>query len=230
MLRKVLVSATMVAAFGLGAALPASAQSISLNLGGFVPRSEDSRVTGDVLYENLNFLAYDIKEFKGVTFGGEFLFPLGNNLEAGVGLHYYQRTVPSVYADMVNSNGAEIEQDLKLRIVPITMVVRFMPLGRRASFQPYIGAGLGLLAWRYSESGEFVDFNDDSIFRDKYTANGTAVSPVIVGGIRIPLTRAFAFGGEVRYQKADVEIGNDFYGDRLDLGGISGLATFTFRY
>lgn len=230
MLRKVLVSATLAAALLAVAAHPASAQSISLNLGGFVPRAEDARVTDDVLYENLNFLYFNIRDFKGATFGGEFLFPVGGNLEAGFGLNYYQRTVPSVYADLVDEDGSEIEQDLKLRIVPVTMLVRFMPLGRRSSFQPYIGAGIGLLAWRYSENGEFVDYSDYSIFRDKFTASGTVVAPLVVGGLRIPLTRSFSFGGEIRYQKANVDIGSDFYGDRLDLGGVSGLATFTFRY
>ena len=68
--------------------------------------------------------------------------------------------MPSVYRDFVNTNGAEIAQDLKLRIVPFTATVRFLPIGR-GGVEPYVGGGLGVFNWRYSETGEFVDFSDN---------------------------------------------------------------------
>ncbi len=43
-------------------------------------------------------------------------------------------------ADFVNANGSEIEQDLKLRVVPFTATVRFLPLGHDNGIEPYIGA------------------------------------------------------------------------------------------
>jgi hypothetical protein len=38
-------------------------------------------------------------------FGAEYLTALGNNFDAGVGVGFYQRTVPTVYTDFTNSNG-----------------------------------------------------------------------------------------------------------------------------
>ena len=107
----------------------------------------------DVLVNNLNFLAFNIKDFNGPTFGGEWLVGLGNNFEGGLGVGFMTRTVPTVYLDFVNTNGAEIEQDLKLRVVPFTATVRFLPLGHGNGIEPYIGAGVGVFNYRYAKAG-----------------------------------------------------------------------------
>lgn len=221
--------------------LPASAlaqsQTINFTLGGFWPKGEDSRVAGDVLVADLSEfppLLFEVGDFKGGTFGAEWLFGIGDFLEAGVGASYYQRTVPSIYADKIHSNGAEIEQDLKLRITPITGTLRVFPTGRHGSVQPYIGAGVSLLSWRYSETGEFVDPFDDTIFRANFVKSDKTAAPVFLGGVRFPLAEAFLLGGEVRYQKAEGDLplgGTDgFLGDKIDLGGWTGNFTFGIRF
>src|SRR4051812_41576859 len=145
-------------------AMASAQQSINFTVGGFVPRAVDSRDSNDVLVNNLDFLAFNIKDFNGVTVGGEWLTALGDKFEAGLGVSYYQRSTPAVYLDFVNNNGTEIEQDLKLRVIPFTATVRFLPLGHHG-VEPYIGGGVGVFNWRYSESGQFLA-NDNSIFRD----------------------------------------------------------------
>src|SRR5207237_5018767 len=92
---------------GLIAAPDAAAQqSVSLFIGGFTPQSLDARGTDDVLFQNSTFLTtrgrergIDISKFNGATLGGEYLVALGRNVEAGLGLGFYQRTVPVVYTD-----------------------------------------------------------------------------------------------------------------------------------
>src|SRR5712692_9920660 len=140
-------------------------QSVNLFIGGFNPRSEDARGTDDVLFANLGNLTFNIKDFNGATFGGEWLIGLGDLFDAGLGIGFYQRTVPSVYTRLVNSDGSEIEQSLKLRTVPFAATIRFLPLGHRAVVQPYVGGGVGVMWWRYSETGQWVDTRDNSIFR-----------------------------------------------------------------
>src|SRR5204863_46558 len=81
----------------------------------------------------------------------------GNNFEAGLGIGFQQRSVPSVYQDVVNSDGSEIEQTLKLRVIPFSATVRFLPLGRHTAIEPYIGAGVGVFRFHYSETGQWVD-------------------------------------------------------------------------
>jgi opacity protein-like surface antigen len=208
-----------------------SRNSFGFNLGYFSVTGEDSRVDDDVLLADLESLAFDVKDFNGANVGGEFLFGLGDYLEAGFGVNFYQRTVPSVYADVVGDDGFEIAQDLKLRIIPISATVRFLPLGR-GGVEPYVGAGIGIFNWRYSEVGEFVDFSDDSIFRDRYVASGTSTGPIVLGGIRFPVADVWSVGGELRYQKAE---GKDLFdagllGDKIDLGGWTTAFTFHLRF
>src|SRR5688572_7367074 len=145
----------------------AAQQTINFSLGLFTPRGEDARVEGDVINANRTFLAFDVDDFNSASIGGEWLVPLGEYLEAGAGVSFTRRTVESVYAEFVDSDGSEVEQDLRLRRVPIDFTVRVLPLGQRNALQPYFGAGLSVINWRYSESGEFIDFGQGrEIFRD----------------------------------------------------------------
>ena len=220
----------------LSAASPAAAQqSVNLYLGGFSPLSEDSRSrsdgrSDDVLVNNLNVFDFEIDDFDSVTFGGEWLVALGNHAEAGLGLGFYSDSVDSMYRDLVNENHSEIEQEFKLRIVPFTATFRFLPLGRDTAVQPYIGGGVGLFWWRYTETGEFVDF-DSTIFRETYIGDGGAAGPVILGGVRFGLG-SWDLGGEIRYQKAEGELPPDqgFSGDKIDLGGFNYLVTVNIRF
>lgn len=213
-------------------------QSFGVSLGAFLPQGEDSRVKNgvpDVLFENRNSLIFDIKDFKGFSFGVEYLYGVTDYIEAGLDVSVYQRTVPSIYAEFTHDDGREIEQDLKLRIIPITASVRFIPTGRNASVQPYIGIGAGLLNWRYSETGEFVDFDIDPplIFRAGYVASGRELAPVVIGGLRFLAADVWTVGGEVRWQKADGDTGGrdaGFLADRIDLGGWTANFNVHFRF
>ena len=150
------------------------------------------------------------------------------------GAGYYSRTTPSVYADFVNNDGSELEQDLRLRMVPITAVVRFLPVGRAGHMQPYLGAGVSAVRWRYSETGEFVDFFDDyAVFRDRYVADGMAVVPVILGGLRLPLGGdVYALNTELRYQFGTGDLGtnNGFLTEKIDLSGLHFTVGFLVRF
>ena len=59
-----------------------------------------------MLLANLIDLAFEIGDFNGFTFGGEWLYGIGDYIEAGVGVGYYQKTVPSLYRDFVARSTA----------------------------------------------------------------------------------------------------------------------------
>jgi outer membrane protein W len=207
-------------------------QSVGFTLGGFFPKGEDGRVDGDVIVADLDDLVFDIKDLSGPSVSGEWLFALGNYLEAGVGVGYHQGKTSSIYRDVVNANGSEIEQELKLRVVPITGSVRFLPAGH-GSVEPYVGIGVGVFNWRWSETGEFVDSSDGSIFRNNYVAKGTSVGPVILAGVRFPFADVWDVGGELQWQKATGDIDQAETGllsDKIDLGGWHALATMHIRF
>jgi hypothetical protein len=209
-----------------------SRQAIGFNLGYFAVKGEDSRGEDDVLFRDLDSLLFDISDFNGASFGAEWLVALTDYIEVGAGASFYSRSVPSIYRFLENADGSQIEQDLKLRQIPMAATVRFLPLGRRASVQPYIGAGIGAINWRYTETGEFVDENDD-IFRASFEAKGTEVGPVILGGIRFPVADVWLIGGEVRWHSAKGDTGGideGFLGDKIELGGWTTNFAVHFRF
>ena len=229
MVRRWLVSSALV----LAVSGPAFAQDavVGANIGGFLVQGEESRDRDDVLRQNLSFLDFDLADFNGVTVGGDFAISLGSFVEVGAGLNYYQRTVPTVYSRFVDEDGTEIESDMKLRNIPVAVTARLFPLTRDANVQPYVGGGVQLNRWRYTEVGEFLDFSNGEIFRDSFTDEGTEIGPVFLGGIRFPVGANALIGGEYRYSTAkaslDPELG--FFGDKVDLGGHTVLFTVNFK-
>jgi hypothetical protein len=218
------------AALLLPAADAAAQQTLNFSLGYFTVRGEDARTEGDVINANSTFLAFDVSEFNSASIGAEWLVPLGEYIEAGAGLSFSRRTIPTVYQDFVDIDGTEIDQDLRLRMVPVAFTVRVLPLGQRNALQPYFGAGLGIINWRYSEFGEFVDFgNNFEIFEDQFVANGSETGPVILGGLRFG-GETLSVGGEIRYQSAEAELDDRFAGPRLDLGGWTYNFTMGVRF
>ena len=234
-MRRLFVSLVLSGVIGAIASTPAHAQqSFNFYIGGFAPRGEDARSDDDVLLANRTngrfALEFDVDDFNGPTVGGEWLFGLTDYVDAGVGIGVYSKTVPSLYSFLTHANQDEIEQDLKLRVVPITATVRFLPLGRRGGFEPYIGAGVGIFGFKYSEIGEFVDPFDGTIFPDRYVRSGATAGPVVLGGALFPLG-SWAIGGEVRYQSAQGELPEDrFISREVDLGGFNYLAMFKVRF
>jgi outer membrane protein W len=206
---------------------------VNFTIGYFALKGLESRVTDDVLLNNLQNqhpLLFEVKDFNSATFGVEYLLGVGSNFEAGVGVGFSQRTVPSIYADLTHAGGAEIEQELKLRQIPVTFTGRFLLLPRGSAVEPYIGAGLVAIRYRYSEVGEFVETNGD-IFPARYVAEGVAAGPMVLGGVR-GVVNNWTVGGELRWQKAEGKglFDEGFLGDRLDLGGWHANFTFGVRF
>jgi hypothetical protein len=226
------------AAFFLMAA-PASAQvvhSVHFGLGGFFPRGLDSRIDEDVLVRDFvgapfpfdpslnDALDFDMDEFRSASLFGEWNVAFGDHLEAGASLAFSSGSAPSRYLDVVDRDtGADLRQELSLRIVPITGLVRFLPFGTPATVQPYVGAGLSALLYRYSEEGEFVDPITSEIFTDRFSASGAAPGGVVLVGVRVPIRGdIFAVTVEFRQQFGSGDTGGDeegFLADKIDLGG-----------
>jgi hypothetical protein len=207
---------------------------VNFHVGYFFLKSIESRVEDDVLLNNLqNFhpLFFEIDDFNQVVFGGEYLYSFGRHVEAGVGIAYSQRTVHSFYEDLTTQPGdVNIEQDLKLKQVPITFTGRYLILPRGSVVEPYIGGGLVAIRYRYSEVGDFIDPNL-IVFPARYVKDGVAVGPMFVGGLRVPANRWTA-GFEGRWQKAE---GTDlpldqFLGSKIDLGGWTANFTVGVRF
>ncbi len=213
-------------------ALASAQQSVNFYVGGFAPRAEDARDRQDVLVQDRSFLDFNVGDLNGPTIGAEWLVGLGDKFDAGLGLGFYQRSTPA--ADRFKEfqgTGDPILADLKLRVVPFTATIRFLPLGHHDGIQPYIGGGVGVFAWRYSEVGDFVADDNVSIIHGSFVGSGSATGPVILGGVRVPIG-SWGVGGEIRYQSAmgTLPADQDFAGSKIDLGGMTYAVTINARF
>jgi hypothetical protein len=238
----------LVPVFGLllasTAASAQTVQSVQIGVGGVFPRGLDGRTDGDVLVRNYfgapmpgdpsltDALAFRISDFKTGQIFGEWNVAVGRHIEFGAGVGFYRRTVPTVYLDLVDQDGFEIEQELKLRVVPLTALVRFLPFGGPNDVQPYVGAGISALRFHYSEVGDFVDPDTLDIFPGRFSTNGTAVGGLLLGGLRIPLNGdIYGLGLEGRYQWGEGDLPEgEFVGDKIDLSGGQFNVTFLVRF
>ncbi len=86
---------------------------------------------------------------------------------------------------------------------------------------PYVGAGGGLLWYKFSQSGDFVDFIDLSIFTDDLQSSGWTFGAHVFGGVDIKLSRKVFLTTQVRYRWAATQLKRDFVGfDSIDLDGV----------
>lgn len=212
---------------------PAHAQqTLNLYIGGFVPRGLDSRDSSDVLLNDTSFLDYNFNGFRQVTFGAEWLVALGDKTEAGLGVGYYVHTAHAVDAfNVFQDTGADIAADLRLRTIPFSATFRFLPMGHGNGIEPYIGAGITAINYKYSETGNFVATDGVTIVNGRFVGSGGAVGPVVLGGVRFPFG-PMGIGGEVRYQNAKGSLPSDqgFAGSKIDLTGFNYLLTFNIRF
>ena len=209
-------------------------QSVNFWVGGFAPTGIESRDNNDVLVRDRDVFIYNFGRLTGPTFGGEYLVALGEYFEAGAGLGYYQQSTPAIDCCFTAPGGFDVAANFKLRVVPFTATFRAVAFGHDAPVQPYVGGGVGVYGWRYSEVGDFVLANGVISRGEVNTASGAAVGPVVLAGVRFPIGPT-APGFEVRWQHAKGDLpgngtGNPFLGTVVDLGGFNYLFTFNIRF
>ena len=138
----------------------------------------------------------------------------------------------AVDSNYVNVNGTEVRANLKLRIVPFTATFRVLPLGHHAPVQPYVGGGVGVFGWRYSEYGQFVDPDDPSIFngnvRGQRHATSARYSSAACASRSARRRWDSKRGGSRR--RATCPRTRDLPAPKIDLGGMNYLFTFNIRF
>lgn len=212
-------------------ARPAVAQqTLNLSLGYFTVPGE-GRVESDILLIEHHDLVFDIGDFSSAAVGGEWLVPVAERYEVGAGLSFSRRTVPTVHVRGVESDGSPIRRNLGLRQLPVALTLRVLPLGQSYRVQPYLGGGLALIYWRFSESGDFVTQTRDIFRGEHHQATGLAAGPLVLFGLRVAGER-MALGVDGRYQRARGRFGPAFARVRepeIDLDGWTVGATIGMR-
>jgi hypothetical protein len=146
----------------------------------------------------------------------------------------------SEFREYEDTDNLPIEQTTSFSRVPVIVGVRQYltspgrAIGRfawiPAKIAPYVGAGGGLMYYRFHQSGDFVDYQTLDIFRSQLTSDGWTPVASMLAGLEYSLGARVALNVESRYLWSNADPSGDFVGfDRLDLSGVNTTVGLSVR-
>ncbi|HSJ23500.1 MAG TPA: hypothetical protein VK929_02375 [Longimicrobiales bacterium] len=147
----------------------------------------------------------------------------------------------SEFRDFVDQDDLPIEQTTRLTTTPASITVRYQlrERGRRlgqtawvpSATTPYIGGGAGIIQYRLEHWGEFIDFQDYSIFHSSFATMGHETTLHVLAGADHWLSPRVGLNAEARYTRGSARPDDGFRSFRdLDLGGLQATVGLTFRW
>ncbi len=222
----------------LGAA-PAHAGGLDLRFGGYFP-SASSNLFDDIhsLYTRGASFSTAIPpgveqdDWQGLFGGIEYNQKVADFVELAVHVDGYSKSLDTSYREYVNIDDSPILQTLRLSIVPIGFSVRLGPTSRRARLAPFVVAGVDAMIYSYEEFGDFIDFFDDDrpVDFDSFRSDGVAFGYHLGGGLRVAVSDDVSIVGEGRYFWSKTDMGDDFRGNEIDLGGVAATIGVHIRF
>lgn len=176
-------------------------------------------------------LTVDRKDFNAPAVGIDLDLAITPRVTAVAGFDFSRSQKASEYRDLVDNNRLPIQQTTGLRESNLSGSVKFAltPRGREVSphawipstVTPYVGAGLGVMHYNFTQDGDFVDFTDTSVFDHTYNSSAWAPSAHVFGGVDVKAWKRVYFSGEARYLWSHADLGVDFSGFKpIDLAGL----------
>lgn len=171
-------------------------------------------------------------DFRSGRLGFELDYALLPMLEILVGFDTGQAETAGSYLDLVYEDGSEIDHSAALRLTDTTVGVRVRPfrLGRAS---PYVVFGVARTSYKYSEKGEFVNFETFDIYYDELEERLSLTGFFAGAGfdfavVRMPFGRRLDAFGEFRYARSEGRHRDEF-ADFGDLGVARVGALFGLR-
>lgn len=211
--------------FGLVSGL-LCAQSINLKIGLFIPRLQS-----DLWEINLENLTFDRPDMVNVVYGGEYEFYLNRYLSLSAEVSSYAKTVYVQYRDYEFEDGSPIFQNVSLRIVPVEASLKLYPMGNRHRINLFVGAGAGVYAWTFQQSGNFINFEDGSVSEGLAETRRFAFGLNSRAGLAFRFHKRLGFSLEGKYQFLQGKLSRNFEGfGPLDMSGLTINAGIMFFF
>ena len=198
-------------------------------------------------------LTLERSDFFGPVFAADFSWRLTSWMDAVIGFEVSGSSTDSEFRDYVDEFDIPITQNTRLTQVPLTVSLKFYPIGRGrqvgqyawvpSAVAPYVGGGIGATWYELRQKGEFVDFADEDpdedppicedtciIFEDVFTSKGWAFAGHVFLGVDIKLIKSLGLVIEGRYYWANADLRGYFVGfDPIDLDGARVMAGVNWK-
>ena len=142
--------------------------------------------------------------------------------------------------DWVDQDDLPIQQTTTFIRVPVTVATKFYLLDRGraisqfawipAKWAPFVGAGGGLLWYRFEQAGDFVDIVTLDVVNFILESSGWTPTGHVFAGVDISINPRFLWTLEARYGFGRAETGSAFAFDTLDLNGFQATIGLSTRF
>jgi hypothetical protein len=190
----------------------------------------------DIFEQNRRETTFDVDDLNdfGFTIGYDHF--VGDHFNVGVSGSFYREDAVGQDRVFRTSNGAPVERNFRLKLLPIEFNARALPLGRDDRVIVFVGGGIGYYFWDYEEVGAFViDRNSTNprIVTGSASSDGRTLGFNIHGGIEIPMTESSTFMIEVKHLYVDDDLDRSEFDpdfEPIDLSAILYSAGFSFWF
>jgi hypothetical protein len=201
-----------------------------------------NRADGEIYDDLTELLTLEKGDFDAPAVAGDVSWRLTSWLDAMLGFEVSSRKVSSEFRHFIEDNGNPITQDTRLSQVPLTVSLKFYPIGRgrqvgsyawvRHRVVPYVGGGIGGTWYRLEQHGDFLlidppgsrnqecPADNPCIVEGDLASEGWAFAQHVFVGADFKLTRSLGLVLEGRYYWASAPVGGDFlFYDSISLDG-----------
>jgi hypothetical protein len=179
--------------------------------------------------------------FGAFALGGELAVRATPRLDVVFSAGYAGSKAGSEYRNWVDNNNLPIQQTTTLERVPVTVGLKYyvaprgLEVGRFAwvprRIAPFVGAGGGVMWYRFQQYGDFIDFTDSAVVNDSFDSHAWTWTADAFAGVDVSLGPRWLFTTELRYAWASSHLGSDFVGaNQIDLSGVSLTAGLGVRF
>ena len=180
-------------------------------------------------------------DFRAPALGVDVLVRVAPRLDLDFGVGFSGSKKASEFRHFVDFDNLPIEQTTSLVRLPLTAGARvyLAPPGRSigkfawipTKVVPYVGAGGGMMWYRFRQAGDFIDFATTDVFPDAFESSGWTSTAHGFAGVDYSLSPRLALNGEARYTWAKAQLGKDFTGfDGIDLSDIGVTLGLNVRF
>ncbi|MXZ61469.1 MAG: hypothetical protein F4228_00355 [Acidobacteria bacterium] len=193
-------------------------------------------VTSDLFAANEFDFGITDDDFRTGSFGFEFDFAVLPRVDVSIGIDNGNAETYGSYLDLVYEDGGEIEHSARLALTDLSLGVRLRLLGGAARVRPYLVGGFTGVYYRYTEIGDFVDFETADIYYDVFEETSFLPGFFAGAGADVAVVRFRDSGsldlfGEFRYVRSEGEHTEGFDGfGALQLNRSGGLFGLRIRW
>jgi hypothetical protein len=188
-------------------------------------------------------LTVDRKDFNAPAIGVDVEVAMGPRLSVIGGFDFSRTSKDSEYRDFVDNQRLPITQTTTLSELNLSgsLKVGITPRGREissrafipAAVTPYVGAGGGLMQYKFVQFGDFIDVDsaNSDIFTDTFRSSGWTPTAHVFGGVDVRVYKRLYLSGEGRYLWSSGAPDRDFIDfDPIDLAGFKATAGVHYMF